>query len=186
VKRPFHINTQEKQRMFTVSSGHRRLIATGGAALLSVGLIFSAQAQNTPAPGGGAGPSPSKLAVESRRAIYTLIGNYFRPFGAIAKGAASYDEAEATKRAARITFLASLIGENFPEGSNVGEPDSKAKADIWKDRADFEKKLKDFQEHAANLVDVNAKEKGATDAWKAAVAALGQDCKGCHDSYKLK
>ena len=102
------------------------------------------------------------------------------------KGTTSYDEAEASKRAARIAFLASFPGENFPEGSNVGEPESKAKPDVWSDRADFDKKLHDFQEHAAALIEVNAREKGATDAFKTAVTTLGQDCKGCHDTYKVK
>ncbi len=159
--------------------------------LLAASLAVAAGAQEAPAPppapaAAGAGPSPTKLAIENRKAAFTLIGNAFRYFGAVAKGAAPYNEAEATKRAARIVFLASFPGENFPEGSNVGEPESKAKPDVWSDHADFDKKLKDFQAHAANLAEVNAKEKGATDAFKAAVAALAQDCKGCHDTYKAK
>jgi cytochrome c556 len=162
-------------------------ILCGAMALAANAYIASANAQSAPpAPAGASGPSPTKQAVENRRAAYTLIGNSFRYFGAVAKGAAAYDEAEATKRAARIALLSAVPAENFPEGSNVGEPESKAKADIWSNRADFDKKLKDFQAHAAELVEVNAKEKGATETLKAAVAALGQDCKGCHDSYKAK
>jgi len=161
----------------------RRFLGLVSALFLSGGVVYSALAQNAPPP---APPSATKQAIENRKAIYTLIGAYFRPFGAIAKGAAAYDEAEATKRAERIAFLANLAGENFPEGSNVGEPESKAKADIWSNRSDFDKKLKDFQAHALALVETNAKEKGATDALKAAIAALGQDCKGCHDAYKAK
>jgi cytochrome c556 len=57
---------------------------------------------------------------------------------------------------------------------------------VWTNRADFDKRLKDFQAHAAALVQVNATEKGATDGFKAAVIALGEDCKGCHDTYKVK
>jgi cytochrome c556 len=151
------------------------------ALLAGFGALVSANAQNAPA-----GPSPTKIAVENRRAVFTLIGNSFRPFGAIVRGGATYDDAEANKRAARIAFLAGILDETFPEGSNVGEPDSKAKADIWSNRADFDKKLKEFQAHARDFVDVVAKEKGATDGFKIAVAALGQDCKNCHDSYKLK
>jgi len=178
--------------MSEVFARHRGLVVVGGAALISAGLMFAASAQNAPPAAPAAttaapsGPSPSKQAIESRKAIYTLIGNYFRPFGAIVKGAAAYDEAEVAKRAARIVFLSGLVGENFPEGSNVGEPESKAKADVWSNRADFDKKLKDFQAHAEAFVEINAKEKGATDAWKAAVASLAQDCKGCHETYKVK
>jgi cytochrome c556 len=171
------------------SMGLRRgAIGSGAFAILISALVASATAQTAPPPAAPAasGPSPTKQAVENRKAAYTLIANSFRYFGAVAKGATPYDEAEATKRAARIALLAAIPAENFPEASNVGEPESKAKADIWSNRADFDKKLRDFQTHAAEFVEINAKEKGATDAFKTAVAALGQDCKGCHDSYKAK
>ncbi|GLI92342.1 c-type cytochrome [Methylocystis echinoides] len=152
-------------------------------AIVVGGVIASASAQNAPPP---APPSASKQAVENRKAAFTLIGNYFRYFGAVAKGNAPYDEAEATKRAARIAFLAGIVEDAFPEGSNPGEPDSKAKADVWSNRAEFDRKLKSFQADAQALVDVNGKEKNANDAWKASVAALAQDCKGCHETYKIK
>ena len=178
------------------STGLRAIAATGAALALSAGIILSANAQSAapapapaPAPAaraGGAGPSPAKQAIETRKAAYTLIGNYFRQLGAVAKGTAPYDEADATKRIARIAFLSNLPGEAFPDVSNVGEPDTKAKANVWTNRADFDKRLKDFQAHAAALVQVNATEKGATDAFKASVVALGEDCKGCHDTYKVK
>ena len=162
----------------------RRVRQASAVAFFSLLPLASAWTQSAPAP--AAPPSPTRIAVENRRAAYQLIGNAFRYFGAVAKGTTPYDEAEASKRAARIALLATIPEENFPEGSNVGEPDSKAKADIWSSRADFDKKLKDFEAHAANLAEVNAKEKGPTDALKAAVASLAQDCKGCHDQYKVK
>ena len=174
------------------STGLRAIAATGVALALSAGIILSANAQSAapaPAPAaraGGAAPSPAKVAIETRKAAYTLIGNYFRQLGAVARGTTPYDEADATKRIARIAFLSGLPGEAFPDVSNVGEPETKAKADVWTNRPDFDKKLKDFQAHAAALVQVNATEKGATDAFKAAVLALGEDCKGCHDTYKAK
>ena len=168
-----------------------RLRQASAVAFFSLLPLASAWTQSAPAPTAApapaaAAPSPTRIAVENRRAAYQLIGNSFRYFGAVAKGTTPYDEAEASKRAARIALLATIPAESFPEGSNVGEPDSKAKADIWSSRADFDKKLKDFEAHAANLVEVNAKEKGATDALKAAVASLAQDCKGCHDQYRVK
>jgi cytochrome c556 len=169
-------------KMISVSPRVRRFAVAGAALFIGASIMMTAQAQNAQP----AGPSPTKQAVENRKAGYTLIGNYFRWFGAASKGAIPYDEAEATKRAARIAFLSGIVGEAFPEGSNVGEPDSKAKADIWSNRADFDKKLKEFQTHAQALADTAAKEKGATDAFKAAVAALAGDCKGCHETYKAK
>jgi len=174
--------------MKPTSRFQRRLRQASAVAFLSLLPLSTAWTQNAPPAGdkAPAAPSPTRIAVENRRAAYQLIGNAFRYFGAVAKGNAAYDEAEATKRAARIALLASVPGESFPEGSNVGEPESKAKVEIWSDRADFDKKLKAFEADAARLAEVNAKEKGATEPLKAAVAALAQDCKGCHDLYKVK
>lgn len=172
--------------MHSSSLSVRCFFAIGTAATLAALFIASANAQSAQPAAANAGPSATKQAVENRKAAYTLIGNYFRYFGAVAKGTIAYDEAEATKRATRIAFLSALLKENFPEGSNLGEPVSKAKADVWSNRADFDKKLEDFQSHANAFAATNAKEKSATDAFKAAVASLGQDCKGCHDSYKVK
>ena len=160
-------------------SKRARALLLGGALTLSCVALTPASAQ---APG----PSPAKIAVESRKAEFTLIGNFFRWFGAVARGNAPYDEAEAKKRAERIVFLASLLDESFPDISNVGEPDSKAKAEIWKEKAEFDKKLAKFKDDARLFAETVSKEKGATEAFKTAVASLGQDCKGCHDSYKVK
>lgn len=160
-----------------------RVLVIVGAAAAGFGLIASSFAQNAPA---GAGPSVAKQAVENRRAAFTLIGNSFRWFGAVAKGAAPYDEAEAEKRASRIAFLLGVLDESFPDDSNVGEPASKAKAEIWTNRADFDKKLEKFKTDARAFKETASNEKGATEVFKSAVALLGQDCKSCHDSYKLK
>jgi cytochrome c556 len=151
----------------------------GGALIASCVGLTTASAQ---APG----PSPAKIAVENRRAEFTLIGNVFRWFGAVARGNAPYDEAEAKKRVARLTFLVDLLDESFPDVSNVGEPDSKAKPEIWKEKAEFDKKLAKFKDDARVFAETVSKEKGATEGFKTAVANLGQDCKSCHDSYKVK
>jgi len=154
-----------------------------GAAFLSIATAVAANAQTVP-PGGAPGPSPARQAVDARRAAYTLIGANFRPLGAILKGAAPADAAEVNKRATRLAFLAGLLDENFPEVSNLGAPDTKAKAEIWSDRADFDKKLKGFRTDVAALVQVSGAGSGSADAVKAAIAAVGQDCKACHDKYR--
>jgi cytochrome c556 len=152
--------------------------------ILSASLALTAKAQTPPA--APPAPSPAKQAIEVRKAVYTLVGSNFRPIGGLLQGRGQYDAAEFKKRIDRIVFLTELANESFPDVSNSGLPDTKAKADIWSDRADFDKRLKDFQEHAKALAQVNAKEKGATDAFKTAAGALAQDCKGCHDKYREK
>jgi cytochrome c556 len=154
-----------------------------GAAFLAIAFAATANAQTTPA-GGAPGPSPARQAVDARRAVFTLIGGNFRPLGAVLKGAAQADAAEVNKRASRLAFLASLLDENFPDISNLGQPDTKAKAEIWSDRADFDKKLKSFQGDVVTLVQVSSDGKGSADTIKAAITAVGQDCKACHDKYR--
>ncbi len=159
--------------------------------IIAAGFCLSAQSQTAPAAAppaasAAAGPSPARAAIEVRKAVYVLIGSNFRPLGNVLKGTAQYDAAEAQKSAARIAFLSGLVSEAFPDVSNVGEPDTKAKADIWLNRADFDKKVQEFQTDAAALVQVNTAEQGSTDGFKAAVTKLGQDCKNCHDAFKAK
>lgn len=169
----------------------RLLIVAGCAGIAGADAVWAADAQTPPpaeppaAASSGASPQ-ARAAVEVRKAAYTLVGANFKPLGAVLKGAAPYDAAEAQKNIARIAFLAELLNDAFPDVSNVGEPDSKAKSEIWSNRADFDKKLKQFQSDAIALVQVNATEQGATEAFKTAVTTLGQDCKACHDLYKVK
>ncbi len=153
----------------------RRVFFALGA--LALGGAVVAQAQ---APGAG------RQAVEERKAVFKLIGANFRPFGAVLKGEAQYDAIEPRKRLARLAVLAPYTSELFSDASNLGEPDTKAKPEIWSKRAEFDGKLKDFQAHVAALVAIADKDAAYTDGVKTALTTVAQDCKGCHDDYKLK
>jgi cytochrome c556 len=102
------------------------------------------------------------------------------------QGRAQYDAAEIKKRAARVAFLSEFTQEVFPEVSNTGLPNTKAKTDIWDKRADFDKRLSEFVQNAQAFAQVAAKESTASDAFKASAGALGQTCKGCHDNFREK
>ena len=152
------------------------LVAALGAASVVLAPVFAqAPAQ-----------SPAKPYIDSRKGAYALIGANFRPLGAVLKGDKPYEAEDVEKRITRLVFLASLLEENFPELSNVGLPETKAKADAWTKREDFIKKLKDFQEDLAALEKVNATEKRGSDAFKTALKTVAQDCKSCHDDFREK
>ena len=172
-----------------------RMATMSGAVFLIQALALSAHSQTAPAdpPAAGAvAPTPTpavsaaRQAIDVRKAVYTLIQNNFRPLGEVLKGNVGYDVANVQKQITRIAFLTGLLDEAFPDISNVGEPDTKAKSDVWSNHAEFVQKLNDFQLHVAKLEQVNATEKSATDTFKAAVTAVAQDCKGCHDTYRVK
>jgi cytochrome c556 len=160
------------------------LSSARAALVFGVGLALSAAAQTPSAAPAAAPPSPASQAIAVRKAIYTLIGANFKPIGDALKGTATYDSAELVKRATRVAYFAGLVQEAFPDVSSSG--DTKAKAEIWTNRTDFDKRLRDFQTHAQSLVQVAANEVPSSDAFKAAAGAVGQDCKGCHDNYRAK
>ena len=176
--------------MSGILSHVRPAFIAGAAFILGASYVLPADAQTPPASPAPAaattGPSPSRSAIEARRAVFALIGSNFRPLGDVLKGNKSYDAAEVQKRISRIIFLSEFLDESFPDVSNTGLPDTKTKADAWTNKDDFAKKIKSFQDASLALQKVNAAEKGATDAFKASLAALGQECKGCHDNYKEK
>jgi cytochrome c556 len=155
------------------------------ALMLGVSLAVSAAAQTpTTAPAAAAPPSVASQTIAVRKAIYTLIGANFRPIGDVMKGISTADSAELVKRATRVAFFAGLAQEVFPDSSSSG--DTKARPEIWTNRTDFDKRLKDFQSHSQALVQAAANEAPSSDAFKAAAGAVAQDCKGCHDNYRAK
>jgi cytochrome c556 len=125
-------------------------------------------------------------AIETRQAVYTVINYNFKPLVAILKGAAPYDAADTPKRIARLVMLADHLDDMFPDISNAGDPATKAKPDIWANRADVNKRIKDLQTHLAALQQVAGADKAASDGFKAALTTVAQDCKGCHDNYRAK
>lgn len=178
------LSAAKRNKRFGAVSLRISIVKIGCAALLSLGVVLSASAQPAAAP--AIAPAPGRQAIEVRKALFVLIANNFKPVGETLQGKIPYDAAELRKRSARVAFLAELVGEAFPDVSNNGLPDTKAKSEIWSDRAAFDKRVGEFREHAATLAQVAAKEQSSSDAVKAAAAAVGQDCKGCHEAFKVK
>lgn len=160
----------------------KRVLKFAGAALvvaLGAGIaVQAAHAQSAAA--------PARQAIEARKAVFTLIAANCRPLADVVKGSAQLDGADIAKKAGRIAALAEFLNEAFPDSSNTGEPDTKAKPEAWTNKADFDKKVKEFQEHSAALAKVAATEKAASEPFKVAFAPVAQDCKTCHETYKVK
>ena len=69
----------------------------------------------------------------------------------------------------------------FPADSKTGH-DTKAKPEIWSDRAGFEKAAITFVEASTKLAE--ADKSGDKAAFAAAFQVEGQSCGGCHRNYK--
>jgi cytochrome c556 len=149
-------------------------LAMAGAMLVGTALM--------PGLAAAAAPTPAELAIGYRQALYTVLDGNFEYLGGVAKGHMPFKGAEVVKRAERLAYLATMIGDAFPEVSKSGHTD--AKPEIWTHRADFDKKVQALVTDTAALVTELKKDSSNSVAFKKAFGAVGQDCKSCHDDYK--
>lgn len=122
----------------------------------------------------------AKDAIEYRQSAFSLIAYNFGDMGAMMKGKKPFEAATFAMRATNVAALSKFPFEGFIAGSDKGETEALAK--IWQDRADFDTKMKTFQENAAILATVA--QKGDQAAIKQAFMDTGKSCKSCHDVYK--
>lgn len=120
--------------------------------------------------------------IKLRKASYALMGYNFASLGAMAQEKKPYNKEEAVKNADFVAMLAPVPKEFFSAGTEKGE--TKAKADIWSNKADFDKKMERMNMEAAKLPQVART--GDFAALKKQVADTGASCKACHDDYRAK
>ena len=118
-------------------------------------------------------------AIKERQQAMEEIGKAMKALGAIMKEEAPFDaevvKAHGEKIAGHLKKAAAL----FPDGSDKGEVETWAKAEIWSDREAFDKGFKTSYKAAVAIGSVTEKA-----AFGPALGALGNGCKTCHDSYR--
>jgi cytochrome c556 len=126
---------------------------------------------------------PFKDAVETRHGLMLQMATDLGTLGGIAKGKTPYDQATATKAAANIAAIASVLSmAQFPAGSEVEKSaDSFALPDLWAKQDDFLAKIADLND-SASMMQTAAATDG--DAIKASMAQLGAACSACHKAYR--
>lgn len=132
------------------------------------------------APAAHAQDARAAQQVKLRQSAYTVLGAQMGLMGAMASGRAPYDAAAFRTAAERAAFIANYVPELFPAGSVT--PNSKAKAELWQQQADFQKLMKDMQAKTAALA--TAARSNDLETIKPAFGATGGSCKACHDKYK--
>jgi cytochrome c556 len=125
-----------------------------------------------------AGAARASDAAHDRHMLMEDVQGAFKPLRAMATKEAPFDAAAVKKNAATIAEKLKAAQALFPEGSGGGE--SRAKPEIWTDRAAFDKAMKDGVAAAEALAAV-----GDEAAFAGAMRGLGATCKGCHDKYRL-
>jgi len=119
-------------------------------------------------------------AIKYRKSALFVMQQNFGRVAAMAAGRAPFDAKVAAESAANAEFVAKLPWAAFGDGTDKG--DTKAKAEIWSDKAKFNDYAEKMQ---AEMSKLNAAAKtGNLDSIKAAVGAVGGSCKTCHDAFR--
>ena len=161
---------------------HRLIVAT--VALLVSGSCCHWRRRRRPQARRRAGPTPAERAIEYRQAVYKVVAGNFGPLSQAAQGKAEFKPESASKQAARLAQIATFVGDAYPDISKEGK--TRALPAIWSNRKDFDQIVADLTTHTKTLAEVAENSSSAGDEFKAAVAAVGNDCKACHDKFRSK
>ncbi|OYQ42543.1 cytochrome C [Rhodoferax sp. TH121] len=115
-----------------------------------------------------------------QNALFVMQQNFAR-VAAMAAGRAPFDAKVAAESAEVAAFVSKLPWAAFGDGTDKGAT-TKAKAEIWSDKAKFNDYAEKLQ---AEMNKLNAAAKtGNLDSIKAAVSATSGSCKTCHDAFR--
>ncbi len=118
-------------------------------------------------------------AVKYRQSAMFVMGNHMGRLNAMVQGRVPFDAAQAAANADVLLVMSKLPFVGFIDGTTAAN--SKAKPEIWTERAKFDAGAQRMQEA---MVKLNEAAKSANlDQIKAAFGPVGQACKSCHDSY---
>jgi|SRR3954465_4686636 cytochrome c556 len=145
----------------------KRVVVVAGILLLSVGAVVAQQ--------------------EVANQTQTTMKATGRAMGGLApmmKGEKPYDQATVNTSLTQLEETAKKLPAMFPDsikGVKI-EGDYHSSPKIWEDKAGFAAKIDSF---AKAVAEVKGKIKDL-DSLKAAVPAIGKECSGCHETFRLK
>ena len=122
-------------------------------------------------------------AIRYRQSALFVMGQHFTRLAAMAQGKIPFDAKTAADNAAVVETMSKLPWAAFGEGTDQGG-NTKAKPEIWTDKAKFKEAAEKMQTEAVRLS--AAAKTGKLEDLKSAVGATGGTCKNCHDNFRNK
>ncbi len=130
---------------------------------------------------GGETLSPGEQAVRYRHALYTAIAWNVGQMRVMLDGSHDFDQARFAAAAGHVAALSPLLTDAFPTDSNL-PPKSAARAEVWRDWPDFERRLAKLTAAGESLAAAAAG--SDRERVRSAFADLTANCKSCHERYK--
>ncbi len=121
-------------------------------------------------------------AIKYRQGIMQAQGWHMGVLSRMAKGEIPYNKDQAVRSATFVNELVRMPWDGFVPVSDSGN--TKAKPEIWKDKAKFDKLAQEVQQETPKLV--TAANSGDVAQLRTAVAAVGKACNNCHDDFQSK
>jgi cytochrome c556 len=144
-----------------------RTVVVVGTLLLGVGAVMAQQD-----------------LVKQAQSVMKANGKNAGALGAMVKGEKPYDQAAVDAALNQFEDTAKKLPTLFPASTKGLKPEGhySASPKIWEDKAGFD-------EHIASFAKVVAESKGRIkdlDTLKATFPAVGKQCSGCHETFRLK
>jgi cytochrome c556 len=148
---------------------------------VTLGLAISAALVATAGYAASHAATSSNAAVSARHAQMQMVAYNIGMLGAVAKGEVEFDTEMVQSAATNMKMLAAMDTTSlWLDGTAQGEVDgSRAKTEVWSDRAGFIAKFKQMEDAADTLMTA-----ASLDDVRAGMGALGGSCKACHETYR--
>ncbi|QRI64329.1 cytochrome c [Shinella sp. PSBB067] len=117
-----------------------------------------------------------------RQEMMKKVGGAMGALSGIAKGEKPYDAEVVKASLTTMSEVAKAFPDQFPAGSETGH-DTEAKATIWEQMDDFKAKSAKLGEAADAVLASLPADQAAVGA---ALGAIGPNCGGCHEVYRVK
>ncbi len=118
---------------------------------------------------------------KQRQAVMKVNGKAAKTMGDMLKGTTAFDAAAVNAVLLEMQAADADLPNLFPEGS--ADPESQAAPAIWENRADFDARVAKFIADIDAAVAANPQDEAGV---QTVLAQLGENCKGCHENYRLK
>lgn len=121
--------------------------------------------------------------IADRKAVMKENGKQVGVLVKMVQGEADFDAAAVMAALTKLNenVQAIDVAASFPPGSDKG--DTTASPKIWEDMAGFQAEVDKFKAVTAEAAAAPAQ---SLEALKPQVAAIGQSCSSCHETYRIK